>query len=304
MTNRVQVTKEEPGRRAQWARLCLESAMFSAIVYRHDNPTPDNAKQASYEKYLTTRGWQRRGVCKREKGDGANLYFEVWENDTRHPREIVFAFRGTSGGPDWAANLRWFRFHRPRDHYYAAYAECVPLIHRFWSEKGGDKPIISTTGHSLGGGLAQEILYAASDKVDHSIVFDPSPVTALSDLSPEEQKVYHQQLNRSKFSQYRIIRAYERGEILMFARNIVSLVYKPDSQNIAIEFNTRDRLTAVGKHSITLLTEHLKDLVKDEGETVNPAEFRPTPLDPPEAYHDDPTFRSGKAVGTMPSTTD
>jgi len=304
MTNRVQVTKEAEGRQNQWASLCLESAMFAAIVYRHDNPTPDDNRRAAYQKYLTSRGWQRRGVCKREKGDGANLYFEVWENDMRHPREIFFAFRGTTGGPDWAANLRWFRFHRPRDHYYAAYAECVPLIHRFWSEKGADKPIISTTGHSLGGGLAQEILYAASDKVDHSIVFDPSPVTALSDMSPEEQKVYHQQLNRSKFSQYRIIRAYERGEILMFARNIVSLIYKPDSQNIAIEFNTPDRMTAVVKHSITLLTDHLLHLTEYKVPAVTPPEFRQASLNPPEAYQEDPTFRSGKAVGTMPSTTD
>jgi pimeloyl-ACP methyl ester carboxylesterase len=280
--------------------------MFSAIVYRHDIPTPDDDRRAGYQKYLTGRGWQRRGICERkiEGGDGYGLYFEVWENDTRHPRQIVFAFRGTTGGPDWGANLRWFRLHRPRDHYYAAYDECVPLIGRFWSEKGAEKPIISTTGHSLGGGLAQEILYAAADKVDHCIVFDPSPVTALHDLSDAEQGVYHQQLNRSQFSQYRIIRAYERGEILMFARNLINLVYKPDSQTISIEFNAPGRLSAVGKHSITLLTDHLIKLAEQEVPAIIPAEFRPTPLRPPEAYHDDPTYRPWKQVGAMPSTAD
>jgi hypothetical protein len=165
VTNRVQVTKEAVGRQTQWAQLCLESAMFSAVVYRHDDATPDDPKRAGYQKYLTERGWQRRGFCDRKvQGDGQGLYFEVWENDTRHPRQIVFAFRGTTGGPDWGANLRWFRLHRPRDHYYAAYDESVPLIQRFWSERGGERPVISTTGHSLGGGLAQEILYAAADK--------------------------------------------------------------------------------------------------------------------------------------------
>lgn len=305
VTNRVQVTKEAVGRQTQWARLCLESAMLSAIVYRHDDPTSDDPQRAGYQKYLADHGWQRRGFCDRRiEGDGHGLYFEVWENDTRHPRQIVFAYRGTTGGPDWAANLRWFRLHRPRDHYYAAYDESVPLIERFWSEKGRERPIIGTTGHSLGGGLAQEILYAAADKIDHCIVFDPSPVTALHDLPDDAQTVYHQQLNRSTFSQYRIIRAYERGEILMFARNAINLIYKPDTQTISIEFNAPGRLGAVGKHSITLLTDHLIHLANQQVPPVQPAQFHATPLEPPVAYQDDPTYRPGRQVGLVPRNAD
>ncbi len=305
ITNRVQVTKEAVGRQTQWAQLCLEDAMFSAIVYRHDTPTPDDDQRTGYQKYLTGHGWQRRGFCDRKvKGDGYGLYFEVWENDTRRPRQIVFAFRGTTGGPDWAANLRWFRFHKPRDHYYAALDECKPLIEKFYHERGREKPVISTTGHSLGGGIAQEILYSAADIVDYCIVFDPSPVTALHDLSEPAQNVYHQQLNRSEFSQYRIIRAYERGEILMFARNAISLVYKPDSQTISIEFNAPGRLNAVGKHSITLLADHLIKLAEQDVPPITQAEFRPTPLRPPEAYQNDPKYVPGKRVGSMPSTVD
>jgi pimeloyl-ACP methyl ester carboxylesterase len=279
--------------------------MFSAIVYRHDTPTDDDPKRTGYQSYLTSQGWQRRGFCDRKvKGDGYGLYFEVWENDTPHPRQIVFAFRGTTGGPDWAANLRWFRFHKPRDHYYAALDECMPLIDNFYHELGREKPVISTTGHSVGGGIAQEILYAAADKVDHCIVFDPSPVTALHDLSVSEQNVYHEQLNRSEFSQYRIIRAYERGEILMFARNAISLVYKPDTQTISIEFNAPGRLSAIGKHSITLLTDHVIKLANQNVPPITPAEHNLTPLRPLEAYQEDPKYVPGKRVGSMPSTAD
>lgn len=279
--------------------------MFSAIVYRHDTPTADDDRRSAYQSYLANLGWQRRGSCDRkEKGDGHGLYFEVWENDRRKPRQIVFAFRGTTGGPDWAANLRWFRLHKPRDHYVAALEECTPLIEKFYNEPDREKPIIATTGHSLGAGVAQEILYSAADKVDHCIVFDPSPVTALHDLSNSAQNLYHHQLNRSEFSQYRIIRAYERGEILMFARNLVSLVYKPDSQTVSIEFDAPGRLTAVGKHSITLLTDHIIKLASQNVPTITAEKYRSTPLQPPEAYRDDPKYVPGKPVGSTPNTFD
>src|SRR5207248_11303683 len=102
VTRRVQVTTEAKGRQRQWARLCLASAMLSAIVYRGDSAArEDNPTRLVYEKYLAERGWQRRGFCNRDQGDGRGLYFEVWENDTRPRREIIFAFRGTTGGPDW-----------------------------------------------------------------------------------------------------------------------------------------------------------------------------------------------------------
>ena len=90
----------------------------------------------------------------------------------------------------------------------------------------------------------------------------------------------------------------------MFARNAISLVYKPDSQTISIEFNAPGRLNAVGKHSITLLTDHLIKLSEQDVPPITPAEFSPTPLRPPEAYQDDPTYRPGKRVGSMPSTAD
>lgn len=270
--------------------------MLSAIVYRHEDPSKDDKRLAVYEKALRDGGWQRRGICNRnEKGDGHGLYFEVWENDSGKQRRIIFAFRGTTGGPDWGANLRWFRLHKPRDHYVAAREECLPLIEKYYNEPGRRKPIISTTGHSLGGGVAQEILYSAADKVDHCVVFDPSPVTELQELKKSVQDVYRHQLNRSEFSQYRIIRAYERGEILMFARNIISLFYKPDTQTQSIEFNAPGRLTAVGKHSITLLTDHIIDLANQDvspnvGTSYDPNELSP-PLRPVAVYKEDPNYR-------------
>jgi hypothetical protein len=287
--------------------------MFSAIVYRGEKrigdakPTPrptktelkDKCDREWYEGKLSLAGWQRRGRCDRNcRGDGQGLYFEVWENDERSPRQIVFAFRGTRAGPDWAANFRWLRFHKPRDHYLAALEECRPLIQKYYDEPGRGKPIISTTGHSLGGGLAQEVFYAFADKIDHCTVFDPSPITALHDLNPTLKNVYRHQLNRSEFSQYRIIRAYERGEILMYVRNILELIRKPDSQTQSIEFKTPGRFGAVGRHSITLLANHVISLAEERVPAIDPPKWKElTPaLRPATAYEEDSHYHPENPV--------
>jgi pimeloyl-ACP methyl ester carboxylesterase len=44
-----------------------------------------------------------------------------------------------------------------------------------------------TTGHSLGGGLAQHMLYSFPDHVEQAIVFDPSSVTAYADVDHTNQ---------------------------------------------------------------------------------------------------------------------
>lgn len=239
VSSRVEVLKESESRQKQWATLCRDTAMLSAIAYR-SGKTEVPSELRSFEMKLKQRGWRMLGHCDRTEGAGKGLCFEVWENRKTSPRTIVFAFRGTQSGLDWGANLRWFRFMRSRsagDHYDALREECLPIIKRYY-EASSDRPVIITTGHSLGGGLAQQLLYAASDKVDHCIAFDSSPVTGFYDLDEEVRKQYHRLPNRSGFSQYRIIRAYERGEVLSIPRNALAAFYKPDTLTRSIEFDS------------------------------------------------------------------
>jgi pimeloyl-ACP methyl ester carboxylesterase len=281
-SSRVEVKKEQGGRARQWALLCQDSAMMSALAYRNNPPAELNEKLREYERKLNGSGWYRRGSINRTEGDGRGLYFEVWQNDQRQPRRICFSFRGTHGGADWGANLRWFRVvtHGRGDHYEAARAECIGLIYKFEKEAHGRKVVFSTTGHSLGGGLAQHVLYAAPHKIDHCVAFDSSPVTGYKDYGREQRKFYASQLNRAEFSQYRILRAYERGEILMFARNLSAAVYKPDTNTRSIEFDSPGGFTAIGKHSMTLLADTINKLAEQPPERLTPPKLALPTLQP------------------------
>ena len=313
ITHRIEVKKEGPRRQQQWARICKDSALMSALAYRDPkvplgelrppakcdlNQSMTEAEQhACYAARLKHEGWRLRGTCERgEKDEGRGLYFDVWQNDTVSPRRIVFSFRGTHGGPDWGANLRWFRFfgHPGRDHYDIAREESVPVIEKLWQEDSKRRPVISTTGHSLGGGLAQQVLYAAADKVYFCIALDPSPVTAWKDLKTPVQMRYRGLANRSEFAQYRIVRAYADGEILSYARGALLPFYKEDTLTRSVEFDVQGSTTAIGRHSMNLLANRIVELAEQPIPPQSTLEFVPTPPKPSYRYHETPEFQTAE----------
>ena len=76
----------------------------------------------------------------------------------------------------------------------------------------------------------------------------------------------------------------------MAPRNLTYLVYKPDTQTVSIEFNAPGR-GAIGKHSITLLGDHLLQLSEQRVPPVVASDFQRKPLQPPEAYQEDRSYR-------------
>jgi Lipase (class 3) len=135
----------------------------------------------------------------REKAREVGLYMEVWEK-TVSPPVVAVIFRGTEffSWRDWMSNFRWFswllRFLPTYSDQYTVVARETgkEVLDNFKKriEDGRDhyKDVrIVTTGHSLGGGLAQHLAYSlpliqASDgnllpRVSNVYAFDPSPVT-------------------------------------------------------------------------------------------------------------------------------
>jgi hypothetical protein len=290
VSRREQVWKEPPPRQWQWADYCKETAMLSALVYR---PTDEGEKAvlAPFEKRLGEEGWKRSGVCDRtNQPPGEGLYFEVWENRRVKPRKIILAFRGTEfrSGLDWQANLRWFWPRNAGDRYGVARSECRSLIERLYGNDPEDRPEIITAGHSLGGGIAQGVFYANAMKVDHCIVYDPSPVTGYYDLASEVRNQYEWSPYRPLFSPYRVVRAYERGEILAYVRNILGAFYKQSSLTHAIELKSKGKGgNPIKKHSIVTLAQTILDTADQTPRAGAEVPQTVFPL-PSSAYRPDP----------------
>jgi len=167
----------------------------------------------------------------------SHLRVEVWTKS--EPPAVVVAFGGTvfTSGKDWKSNLRWF-LPKHKDEYSqivdvfgpAFVAElCLRIRESKWAHLRN--ATIFSTGHSLGGGLAQQFAYSLPTssevpRVAQVFAFDPSPVTGFYSVDKALRNK-----NRSKL---RINRNYERGEILAIARSFMSFLVKPSAENPSI----------------------------------------------------------------------
>ncbi len=93
------------------------------------------------------------------------------------------------------------------------------------------KAKLFATGHSLGGGLAQQFAYSLPltptvPRVHTVYAFDPSPVTGFYSVPVLLR-------DKNKWDLF-IDRIYERGEILALVRSLTSLIYKPSRRHATI----------------------------------------------------------------------
>src|ERR1019366_2650478 len=160
----------------------------------------------------------------------SHLRVEVWMNPSR--REIVVALGGTvaTSLKDWQANLRWFIPYHD-DEYTKLMEEVEPqfvaeFLRRKHAADGAwmDQAKIYSTGHSLGGGLAQELAYALPidpgvPRVTKVFAFDPSPVTGYTSVDKTVRDTNRQDLS--------IDRIYERREILAILRSLTNFIDPP-----------------------------------------------------------------------------
>lgn len=227
---------------------------------------------ADYSQPLKIPGWQRwtdfpseETICQAE---GTGLYVEVMQKGDR----IVIVFRGTefTSLRDWVSNLRWFRFAHLLPFVKDQYTVIAETVGKEFVDtvvkEGLEECQIFSTGHSLGGGLAQHFAYSLPFKqtrnqkpikVGKVYAFDPSPVTGWFTAGPVKY-------NNVKGLQ--IDRVFEHGEVLAYLRLMISYAYPPPALNPSvreIRFNVVETINPFKNHSMRLLAVALMQELSD-----------------------------------------
>jgi hypothetical protein len=272
-----------------------EVRIKSATAEESEKKKAEDIAEKKYLEELQDLGWKRTGHFHRPKFSGKSnsykpshgrniqcpppndpeagqgMYLDVWENKSVSPREVVLAFEGSNPElEDWLTNLRMLRFlnrSRHADQYEFVRPLASDIIDRMTQgEKAGDVRIV-TTGHSLGGGLAQCVLYANAYRRDHpvdqAIVFNSTPVTGFFD-SKDNREIFQSLQCRKTFPHFRIMRVFERGEILEFFRATTDLFKNPDGLIHSLKFDSKDKNNFISQHSILMLAETIRDQSRAE----------------------------------------
>ncbi len=203
----------------------------------------------------------------------SHLRVEIWYR--RDDPAVAVTFGGTVVGndKDLLANIRWFLpksfLSEHPDEYTTIVQHVAPKFAEEFQRRLSSpdpewaflkKAKLYSTGHSLGGGLAQQFAYSlppnAPRKVTKVYAFDPSPVTGYLSVSQETRD--HNRMGLS------IDRIYERGEVLALLRSLTSFIYRPSKENAmirGIRYSLFYPSTPVGGHSISHLSCELSKVV-------------------------------------------
>jgi hypothetical protein len=133
---------------------------------------------------LTAAGWVKWSTFPGDellaKIKNSHLRVQVWERED--PPAVAVTFGGTvfNNDADWRANLRWFLPGRKGDEYTAVVQTFAPAFELEFKRRAQSmdterlsKLVLYSTGHSLGGGLAQQFAYSLPSVIDK-----PSTVNA------------------------------------------------------------------------------------------------------------------------------
>jgi len=172
------------------------------------------------------------------------LKYQLWVD--RERRRAVVVFRGTAEKVDWWSNANWLTRFVPfvNNHYKQVLAMVDPTLKVLEKELGSGFKLY-TTGHSLGGGLAQTFAYASEHKAALVAAFHSSPVTGWFSL-PQSRKA-------TAGNDLKIARIYEHKEILAGFRSLAKVAYPETAENPRIvEFRSNFMVGggAVHQHSV------------------------------------------------------
>jgi pimeloyl-ACP methyl ester carboxylesterase len=224
-------------------RFAAEAAM-SALAYAEDADCGNEPKltgddRAKLEAALHARGWQENRQLQWSPPceDGTGMFFRVWTSTKAGSREVVVAFRGTWGFKDWLyGNFHWFTRFLPIDDQYDQAREAMQRVFEHFRDQPGMSTRFFTTGHSLGGGLAQHALYTYPLKVMQAVAFDPTPVTGFTDQTPANQVAACACSARELNGEPRIYRVYDAYEVLANLRIVHKILFRPHRHIQEIRF--------------------------------------------------------------------
>lgn len=263
-SSEVRMLLAEP--RAAYRRFAPYAAM-SALVYKdaHIDKGPDwEEKAAGLRAYLDGLAWKSEdgvpGLPVTDDKDG--MFFRVWSKSDSEFDDIVIVYRGTSDGMrDWVnGNLWWFTRYLPGDDQYKLSRASAKVVLDHFSrraEQSGRKVRFHTAGHSLGGGLAQNVLYAFPEQILQAYAFNSSPVTGYSLSDAKQQREACHCLDADPGGEARVFRVYEKDEVLAWLRFPLKLVLPLNRQIVEVRF------ALGGKHSMMDLAKRFVDDTKD-----------------------------------------
>ncbi|MNN09097.1 Lipase (class 3) [compost metagenome] len=257
-------------------------ALFSQVVYRHDMPEarrvqdgcgylaggddvfgmPADAQGRRWRRLVWTPEQLRAQPslpppCYQQHG----LYYETYVHrgaGADGDDVAVIAIRGTENwalrvqAADWSANAA-ASFGIDAAQYRAARETIHPLAVRM--KEDNPRLRVFVTGHSLGGGIAQQIAYMGTE-VDAAYVFDSSPVTNWSEMmlmQPSPVKNAYPQ----------VFRIYHRNEILQDLRNLSTRMMSKQLERADYEFYFHDS-KKIASHDMAILTCNFAGFIKDD----------------------------------------
>jgi hypothetical protein len=211
--------------------------------------------------------------------DEVGTFFRVWVKSRADHTELVLVFRGTKGGAqDWVTgNFRWLTRFLPGDDQYdrSRHLAGKAIAHiktTVPATTNGKEFRIFTAGHSLGGGLAQNVLYAFPTDVRQAYAFNSSPVTGYADNDDETKRNACDCRAQDLGLEARVYRIYETDEVLAWLRFPLKLAVPLNRHIQEVRFNFGDG------HSMSGLAKGMADVAagrslaqRDEWWTGRPA---------------------------------
>lgn len=225
---------------------------------------------------ISNTGWKKlfdwKEILTAEEMESGLQFMAFARMNADNETEIIIGFRGTDfiSLSDWRSNLRWFTQFLPipgSDQYQIVHLHSKRMINlarerateKFPMAKGFK---IYTTGHSLGGGLAQ-LLAFSDEEFEGSVVFDPSPVTGYYNLVTDEE------VN----CKVNIMRVYERREVLHYIRSGLRTFYNLSDNIQEVSFDTiHSHGNPVLNHSMSKLKiglEKIANISADARQTID-----------------------------------
>lgn len=303
--------KDNP-RTIAYARAAWPFAMMSALAYEPETyigddlqsdaaqaATADAERRTKFEGKLSAAGWKRADLGPRpflpdnplhqkySPAEKVGLAYDIWINELYQPKVIAIAIRGTEFATwqDWKSNFWWLTRHVTDQNQYRIVqleTEAGYVFQAYAKQIADRDAVVITTGHSLGGGLAQCLRYAYPASVEQAYAFDPSPVTGFSDDERESVSTqdrnnnncirdeYESLLPLPEFPAHRTLRIYAKGEILAYGRGILRFFYPITDNIIEIRFDgARSTFDPLGHHSIDRLAEDIFDAGYPTGTPVS-----------------------------------